>query len=207
MPAERIALSTLLAPEGRTLLNDVAGAISDGAVIVYPTETIYGIGGRADHQEVYRRIIAAKRRPPDQPMILVAGHRSSFSSLDLFFPPEAQRLASAFWPGPLTLILPSASFPEGRAIRVSDYPFLTAIAPLCSIPLYSTSANRSGVPYCADPDTIYALFENNVDVMIDAGLLPAAKPSTVVKVHESGTIAVLREGGITASDIDAVFGH
>ena len=206
MPAERIALATLLAPDNRAPLERVATAITEGAVVVYPTETIYGIGGRADSGDVHRRIVAAKRRPPDQPMILIAGRRSSFSSLDISFPSTALRLAAAFWPGPLTLILPSSGSREGRAVRISDHPFLTAIAPFCSVPLYSTSANQSGVPYCPDPETIYTVFEKQADFMIDAGTLPASAPSTLVRVAADGAVTVLREGGIPAAAIDTALG-
>ena len=89
MPAERIPLSSLLHPEHRAGFKELAEKIAGGAVFVYPTETIYGIGGRFDNPEVYRRIIAVKRRPSDQPMILVTARRSALDQLDISFPPAA----------------------------------------------------------------------------------------------------------------------
>lgn len=201
MPAERIGLGELLDPGNRELLEDLAGHISRGVVIVYPTETIYGIGGRFDNREVYRRIITAKRRPPDQPMILIAASRSSFTTLDVSFPPAAQRLATTWWPGPLTIILPSVNRPEGIAVRVSDHPFLSALARFFTLPLFSTSANVSGTPYCSDPDVIYNEMKDHVDFMVDAGVLPVSEPSSVVRVAEDDTVTILREGSISAAAI------
>jgi L-threonylcarbamoyladenylate synthase len=196
MPAERIPLSSLLHPEHRAGFKELAEKIAGGAVFVYPTETIYGIGGRFDNSEVYRRIIAVKRRPSDQPMILVTARRSALDQLDISFPPAACRLAEDWWPGPLTLVLPSAAHPEGIAVRVSDHPFLAALAPFTDVPLFSTSANISGAPYNPDPGFIYSFMKDHVDFMIDAGMLPAARPSTVVRVTRENVVTVVREGGI-----------
>ncbi len=199
MSADRIALSFPPGPDHRKVLEEIAGRIAGGAVFVYPTETIYGIGGRFDDLEVYRKIIAAKMRPPEQAMILVTGRRDALDQLDLTFTPAARELASAWWPGPLTLVLPSGVHPDGVAVRVSDHPFLAALADHFTIPLYSTSANVSGAPYVPDPDAIYTLMKDHVDFMIDAGTLPDSKPSTVVRVTNDNAVSVLREGSIAAA--------
>lgn len=199
MSADRIALSFPPGSEHRKMLKEVAGRISRGEVFVYPTETIYGIGGRFDDPEVYRKIIAAKVRPHEQAMILVAGRRDALDRLDLTFPPAARELASAWWPGPLTMVLPSKEHPEGVAVRVSDHPLLAALATHVNVPLYSTSANVSGSPYVPDPDAIYTLMKDRVDFMIDAGTLPDSKPSTVVRVTGDNAVSVLREGSIATA--------
>ena len=201
MPAERIPLGDLLDPGHHRTLEKLTERISRGAVFIYPTETIYGIGGRCDNAEVYRRIIAVKERPPDQPMILVAAHRSSLTFLDISLPPAARQLAAAWWPGPLTIVLPSASRPEGIAVRVSDHPFLCVLAHSFTVPLFSTSANVSGTPYRPDPDTIFAEMKDQVDFMVDAGVLPVSEPSTVVRVGEDNTVTVLREGVVSTAAI------
>ena len=204
MPAERIALSALLEPENPAPLEQVRSRIAAGEVFVYPTETVYGIGGRFDGIEVYSRILAAKKRRPEQAMILIAADFAAFSPLSPVFPPAAEKLAGAFWPGMLTLVVPTKNSPDGVAVRVSGHPFLQALRPRCSHPLFSTSANISGEPYDPSTDAIYATFKESVDFMIDAGELPPSAPSTVVKVTGDNAVTVLREGSVSAERIFAV---
>jgi L-threonylcarbamoyladenylate synthase len=203
---ERIPLRALLDAElhKSEKIESVAGAIRKGALFVYPTETIYGLGGAYTIPGVREKIDKAKRRPADQPMIFVASRRSFFSGFPVVFPEAAERLARAFWPGMLTLVLPSLDEPRGIAIRVSDHPFIRAIFRHIDMPLYSTSANLSGSAYVNDPDLIYSLFRRQIDFMVDAGPLPALSPSTVVKVTNDNTVTVLREGAISAKMISAV---
>ena len=203
MPTERIALRDVLSPGAEALLAGVAARIRGGAVFIYPTETIYGIGGRYDRDDVYSRIISAKVRSPDNPFILIGGAVECFAPLSLTFSVVAERLADAFWPGLLTLVLPGADS-QGIAVRVSDHPFIAALAGHFPMPLFSTSANISGEPYQADPDAIFATIGDRVDFMIDAGFLPESLPSTVARVETDGRVTVLREGCISAAMIDAV---
>jgi L-threonylcarbamoyladenylate synthase len=203
MPPERIASGALDGPDGPALLLAIASRIREGAVFIYPTETIYGIGGRHDVPDVYTKIVSAKVRAPDNPMILIGGSIECFALLDIEFPDAAQRLADAFWPGLLTLVLPSPSVDGGIAVRVSDHPFLTALSGYFPQPLYSTSANISGEPYCPDPDAIFAALGHRVDFMIDAGVLPSSLPSTVVRVTSDNRVTVLREGCIAPAAIGA----
>ena len=199
MPAERIALKdALCSPDisARTGQRVVAGEI-----FVYPTETIYGIGGRCDREGVRRRILAAKRRPPSNPMILIAASRRQLATLDLIFPHRADTLARACWPGPLTLVLPGAGGGT-LGVRVSDHPLIAALTAQLCLPLFSTSANISGEAYDADPERIYELFSLNVDFMIDGGVLPRSSPSTVVEVDRDNTVRVLREGAVAAQEVN-----
>jgi L-threonylcarbamoyladenylate synthase len=184
------------------LLQEGAGAagcerlvrrINGGALFVYPTETIYGLGGIAT-DAVRRRIYETKKRKPDNPLILVAGTFHAFSSYDLVMNTNAKKLAETFWPGNLTLIMRAGQAGETTGIRVSAHPFLQLIAPAVPYPLFSTSANISGEPYVNDPDAIYDLFHGAIDFMIDQGVLPDAVPSTVVDVSSDTGVAVLREG-------------
>jgi len=190
--ADRYRLDDILAEPA--LMHRIAARILDGAVFVYPTETIYGIGGRCDSEAVRKRIIAVKQRVPGTPMILLAARRSGFSTIPLVFPEAAGKLAEAFWPGKLTLVLPSQDGTTYTAIRVTDHPFITALASYFDIPLFSTSANLSSEPYDGDPERIRLLFEGRVDFIVDAGELPVSPPSTVVKVTIENKVEVVREG-------------
>jgi L-threonylcarbamoyladenylate synthase len=199
---ERIPLRALLeASRGPKKLAAVADAVRKGAVFVYPTETVYGIGGVTDLPEVMQRILVAKKRPSDQPMILIASDRSFFAKLPVVFPDSAERLARAFWPGMLTLVLPAREIEEGIAIRVSDHPFIRALFRYIETPLFSTSANLSGQAYVNDPEMIFSAFAGNIDFMVDAGPLPPSPPSTVVKVAMDNTVTVVRHGAVAEDAI------
>jgi len=191
---ERILLQTLLdPPRGNPELKRVARAVAEGAVFVYPTETIYGLGGVPSVKE---KICSLKGRFSDQPMILIAPDRSFFAKLPLVFPPSAELLARKFWPGRLTLVVPSRGVQEGIALRVSGHPFIKALFRHCDVPIFSTSANLSGSTYVNDPEGIFSVFSGKIDFMIDAGPLPASLPSTVVRIGHDNTVTVLREGAV-----------
>lgn len=204
MPAERIDLQTLLAPEGGRRFAEIAARIEHGAVFIYPTETIYGIGGRYDDSIVYKRILSVKQRTPHRPMILLGASTAQFDPLLCKFPPAARRCAAAFWPGLLTMVLPTPSAPEGIAIRVSNHPFVSMLARFFALPIFSTSANVSGEPYQPDPGSIYRTFTDRVDFMIDAGVLPSSLPSTVVRISAENEVTLVREGRIPAAEIFSV---
>jgi len=199
---ERIQLSSLLNEQHPyPLLSSLVERIENNAVIIYPTETIYGIGGRADSISVKQKIIAAKIRPPDNPMILIAGALEHFAGFDLYFPPAALTLAQKFWPGNLTLVLPYNVASGTLGIRVSNHPFISLLYRKLTIPVFSTSANISGAEYHNDPDDIYNTFKNTAAIMIDAGALPASLPSTIVSISKCNEVTILREGNISGSDV------
>lgn len=201
MNPKKYLLDTLLKPDSEVTIEDVAGYLKEGAVCIYPTETIYGIGGRFDNGMVYNKILSVKGRSPDHPMILLGGSIDAFSMMDLNFPEKALLCAKCFWPGLLTIVLPCNNSDKTVGIRVSDHPFLVALSNYCSVPLYSTSANKTGITYNPDPDILFSTIGKEVDFIIDAGLLPPSKPSTVIKVTRDNYVTVLREGCITADEI------
>ncbi len=200
-PTERIPLAGLLSEHSQSGLRAAADRIQSGAVFVYPTETIYGIGGSSAVSGVKERIFKAKRRVPGNELILIAPDRSFFSAIPFIMPPTAEALARAFWPGHLTLVLPLRGSAASVSIRISRHPFIEAIFRYLDAPLFSTSANVSGRAYVNDLETIAALFARKIDFLIDAGLLPESQPSTVVKVGFDGAVRVLREGSIKVERI------
>lgn len=201
MKAERITLASLIGPMPQSgALQRIAGEIRGGAVFVYPTETVYGIGGIVDNIRE-RRIIEAKKRPPSNPMIIAAGSIDDFEGLGLEMHASARALARRFWPGNLTLVVQSRTLGRKTGVRVSPHPFLAALSPLLKQPLYSTSANISGERYDGSPDAIFSIFSNSVDFMVDAGPLPPSSPSTVVDFADNGMPAIVREGAIPGEDV------
>jgi len=207
MPPERIAASELLKKENVSQRHRFAERLAAGDVFVYPTETIYGIGGRCDVPDVYTRIITIKQRAPDNPMILLGASVEIFESLQLHWTPAAKKCAAAFWPGLLTLVLQSPDVPEGVAIRVSDHPVISTLGEYCSAPVFSSSANISGESYDPDPDHIWETVGRQCDFMIDAGFLPPSSPSTVVRFDNDETFFVLREGCVSTAAIKQAVGN
>lgn len=199
---ERIPLDTLLKGEHcQERLKHFAMAVKDGALFIYPTETIYGIGGVFNVPGVKENILLAKQKPPDHAMILIAPDRSFFSEAAVVFPPCAERLAQAFWPGMLTVVLPSPVTEQGIAVRVSRHPFITALFRYIDSPIFSTSANRSGEEYVNDIELIESLFVQTIDFLVDAGPLQFSLPSTVVRIGSDDTVTVLREGAVSSERI------
>lgn len=205
MPPERINAFTLI-EKNSPVRTAVSERIRSGQVFVYPTETIYGIGGRADDPQVEEKIIRVKERAPDNPMILLAASVASFDGCGLWWTDAAKRCADAFWPGLLTMVLPAENVSQGVAVRVSDHPVVMALCEACLAPLFSTSANISGEIYNPDPQVIYTSVGTRCDFMIDAGILPPSPPSTIARFSEDGTVTILREGCISANAINSVIG-
>jgi L-threonylcarbamoyladenylate synthase len=204
MNTRRFSLRQVLEDKG--LLAVLARQVCKGALLVYPTETIYGIGGIATDEAVRDKIFEAKQRPQKNPLILVASAPEAFDYLNLDFPRSAHALAGRFWPGNLTLVLNLKGADETVAIRISDHPFITALLSLVKAPIFSTSANLSGKPYNPDPASIFRSFSGRVDVMVDAGWLPHKPPSTIVRATPDNIVVMIREGALPKRDIESVAG-
>lgn len=201
MKPERLDLEEiLLGDQSSESYVQMIEKIRQEALFVYPTETIYGIGGIASDR-VREKIYKAKKRKPENPLILIAGNVTIFSENNVVLNKRAELLAEAFWPGNLTLILPVDDSSETVAVRVSDHPFLQRLAQDVRMPLFSTSANISGTKYVNDPETIYYLFSDSIDFMVDAGVLPTSSPSTVVDVSRTDTYTIVREGAVSSDAV------
>ncbi len=201
---ERIPLDAVLSMEG-TVLSRIAERIKNSEVFVYPTETIYGIGGRADSKVVEKRINSIKNRLKQTPFILLAADLADFSQYKISFPPKARLLAEKFWPGNLTMILPLKNHAAGAGIRISDHPFIAALCKKIHMPVFSTSANMSDKGYKNDPEDIFRTFDGKVDFFIDDGKLPESSPSTIIRIDEDDSFEILREGAVGNESILKIF--
>ena|SRR5581483_3923391 len=191
------------------MVEEVAAALQRGAVVVIPTDTVYGLATRADNPEGIQRIYEIKGRPAEKPFqVLVSGAEA----LDEFAERSeaAKALARAFWPGPLTIVVrasaraPGALVREGRiGLRAPNHPLALALV-AASGPLAATSANESGRPTPETIDELRALFGSRVDAYADGGRI-ATIASTVVDVG-AGTIEILREGAIPRAALEGTIG-
>jgi L-threonylcarbamoyladenylate synthase len=174
--------------------------IRAGGVVLYPSDTIYGLGCDPFRAGAVKQIFEMKRRKEDQGVLLLVPDRSWMSQLAEEIEPVTEYLAERFWPGPLTLLLqPSSSVPahlvgsRGRiGLRCPDSKFLLAWLEALSGPIVSTSANISGTPVPEDLKTLRQLFQNEVDLFIEAGDLKETSPSTVVDTV--GAPGIVRRG-------------
>jgi L-threonylcarbamoyladenylate synthase len=192
-------------------LDDGIAALRSSELIVFPTETFYGLGADALSAEALARLFEVKGRDKDRPVGLIAADTTMAFSVAQEVFPSARRLADAFWPGPLTIVLPhpregyaaELSGPEGIAIRVSPNPVARALAAGLGHPITATSANLSGDKPASTLNDARASFGEKVKVYLEGGTLTASRPSTVVVVSEDNW-QVLRPGAISETEIAAV---
>lgn len=190
-----------LLKEREVKIEEVIEILERGGVIVYPTETLYGIGVKYDNREGLRKIYELKRRPKDRtiPLIVKREHLPLVSSE---VPPLAQKLIEKYWPGPLTILLPALKgLPEEIvrdqkvAVRMPGASFALRLIIESPFPITATSANISDLPASSDFDRVLYYFkDSDIDLMIDGGKLGGV-PSTIVDAT-SEPLRVLRQGAL-----------
>lgn len=184
--------------------------IQNGGVLAYPTETVYGFGGAADHNSV-ESLVKLKGRPAGKPFLLLIAGSDMLARLDLQLPPAASRMAARHWPGPLTLVLPGGERrvparlrgPEGGiAVRWTPHPALQRLIRAYGDPITSTSANRPGVPPAVSAGEIVQQWSDamarGILRVLDGGRLAPSPPSTVVDCTGRHP-RVIRPGAVAAS--------
>lgn len=188
-------------------LQDALDALGTGELVVYPTETFYALGADPFSPAALERLFAIKGRDPEKPIALIAADSRMAFEIASAVPHTARRLADAFWPGSLTIVLPPREGvphqligPDGVGIRVSPHPVARALSAGLRRPITATSANLSGQP----PATTLAAARNalgdKVKVYLEGGTLSGSSPSTVVACHADG-IRVIREGAIAQREL------
>lgn len=189
---------------------EAAGAALGGRLIVLPTDTVYGLGTRPDDPAATGRLFEAKRRPRDLELpVLVPG---AAAAREIAEPdPRADALATRFWAGPLTLVLPRADASRGWelggdpgtiGVRMPHHPMALAVLALTG-PLAVTSANRSGEPTPPSCDGVVDLFGEAVDVYL-CDPAPLVGPASTVVDLAHGSPRIVRTGAVSESDVLAV---
>lgn len=192
-----------------------AGALlRDGGLVGIPTETVYGLAANAFDGAAVAKIFAAKGRPMDNPLIVHVSAPDQVDALVRTFPDDAQRLARAYWPGPLTMILPksdripdevSAGLPT-VAVRYPQHPVARAIIDAAGCPLAAPSGNRSGKPSPTCAAHMRADMDGRIDAIVDGGDCGVGVESTVITLAGERP-RLLRPGGITLAQLRAVLGE
>ncbi len=187
-------------------------AVERGGAVVFPTDTLYGIGCDAFQPEAVEAILAAKGRGREMPPPVLIPSAGTVDGIARDVPDNVRALMDAFWPGPLTIIVnaqPSLSWDLGDthgtvALRVPEHPVALALL-LRTGPMAVTSANRTGGPPATSVEGAEWQLGSAVAVYLDGGDTPIGEPSTIVDAT-SETIRVVREGALHRDEIAAVAG-
>lgn len=199
----------------KTSLAEAARILLSGGTVAFPTETVYGLGADATSAEAVARIYAAKGRPSFNPLIAHVASLEAARQQGLFSK-EAEALAKAFWPGPLTLVLPLAANAtvcslaraglDSVALRIPNHAIAQALIETAGRPLAAPSANRSGHISPVTAAHVFADLNGAIDMILDAGPTRVGLESTIIACLDD-TPRLLRPGGIARENIEAVLGR
>ena len=202
-----------LSPDVRQQVERAVSILSEGGLVAFPTDTVYGLGASAGIPAAVERVYRVKERPHSMALPLLLADASQINEVAAQVRPVAWRLAEQFFPGALTIVLRrSSSVPDivtaggaTVAVRVPDHPVPVAMIKHLGAPVVGTSANLSGSPSVLTAEEVNQQLGDKVDFIVDGGRCPGGTESTVVDV--TGNIpVVLREGAISRAEIEQVCG-
>jgi L-threonylcarbamoyladenylate synthase len=206
-------LITRILPAGSTAAAEAARVLAAGGLVAFPTETVYGLGADATNEKAVARLYEAKGRPAFNPLI---AHVTDLAAAQAMasFDADAERLAAALWPGPLTLVLPrAAGCPvaelataglDSIAVRVPNHAVARGILTTFGRPVVAPSANRSGHVSPTTAEHVAADLSGRIDLIIDGGATPVGVESTIVACLGEPTL--LRPGGVPRAAIARALG-
>ncbi|OGI89141.1 threonylcarbamoyl-AMP synthase [Candidatus Nomurabacteria bacterium RIFCSPLOWO2_01_FULL_40_15] len=188
----------------KEVLEKASLIIKNGGLVVFPTETVYGLGASVYNEEAIKKIFKAKGRPSDNPIIVHIAKEEQLQELTDDVSPIQQKLMDSFWPGPLTIIFKKkqniSSIVSGGlssiAIRMPSHSFARELIARAGVPIAAPSANISGRPSGTKGVHLFEDLMEKVDMIIDAGLSQIGIESTVVRV-EGDSVFILRPGAVT----------
>jgi L-threonylcarbamoyladenylate synthase len=189
-------------------------ALRRGGLVAFPTETVYGLGADASNPDALRRLYAVKGRPPRHPVIVHLADSDQLGDWARAVPPEAQKLAGAFWPGPLTLVLPRrrervpvevTGGLDTVGLRVPDQPVALRLLRAFGRGVAAPSANRFGNVSPTTAADVRADLGADVDVILDGGRCAVGVESTIVDCSGDG-LAILRLGGLPREQVEEIAG-
>jgi len=200
-------MNTQIIPANSNLaIQEALKVLCEGGLVAFPTDTVYGLGVLAFNGEAVESIYIAKDRPAEKAIPILLGDLDDLPKVISSLPPMAAKLASRFWPGPLTLIVPkNPNLPEAVsatdtvAVRVPDHEVARAILRTAG-PMAVTSANISGQPSPVTADEVFAQLGGRIELIINGGKTPGGLPSTLVDCIGNEPV-ILREGPISMREL------
>lgn len=229
MSAEIVKISPL--NYYKDVLSKAAKVLAEGGLVVFPTETVYGMGVNADNPAAVKKLYAVKKSPENKPFTY---HLASADDIYRFVPKVprlAIRLMKAFWPGPMTLVLPDGigrqfcfsakGGPSGSilprrehvtsgdsqskgnwiGLRVPDHPIAHDLIQLAKVPIIASSANITGQEPPTDAQEVIRTLGDKIDMIIDAGATQIGVSSSVIRIAENGKYEILREGFVSEDKV------
>ncbi|MFW5729158.1 MAG: L-threonylcarbamoyladenylate synthase [Spirochaetota bacterium] len=201
-------------PPSASDIADAAELIRRGGIVVFPTETVYGLGAHAGDDRACRRIFETKERPADNPLIVHVAAVEMISGVVAELPERALELFRTCSPGPLSVVLPVgdgvAPFVTAGhatvAVRIPSHPVAQSFLRACAVPVAAPSANRSGRPSPTTAAMVYRDLAGRVPLILDGGPCIHGVESTVLAVTAGGGITIYREGAVTREMIRAALG-
>ena len=198
----------------KEIYQEAGRIIRAGGLVAFPTETVYGLGGDAENPLASRKIYEAKGRPSDNPLIVHIAEISQLREIASHLPKEAEKLAEAFWPGPLTMIvdkndripLETTGGLQTVAVRMPSHPAAREFIRVSGRMIAAPSANTSGRPSPTRAEHVRQDLDGRIDMILDGGPVGIGLESTIVDLTE-GTPTILRPGYITGKMLIEVLGE
>lgn len=195
-------------------MEEAAKLIREGELVAFPTETVYGLGADALHPEASKKIYAAKGRPSDNPLIVHICRFEELESIAREVPPQARKLADAFWPGPLTMIVwkndrvpyETTGGMDTVAIRMPNHPVALKLIEESGCLIAAPSANTSGKPSPTEAAHVALDLDGKIPMILDGGPVGIGIESTIIDLTEK-TPMILRPGYITEEMLSEVLGE
>jgi L-threonylcarbamoyladenylate synthase len=205
---------TKILPASVDSIREAGAVLRGGGLVAFPTETVYGLGADAENESAVRAMFAAKGRPADHPVIV---HLAAANMIDDFaaeVPPVARRLAAAFWPGPMTLVLRRSGRVSDLVtgglgtvgLRVPVHPVASALLVELGGAIAAPSANRFGRVSCTRAEHVIQELGGRVDLIVDGGNCSVGLESTIIDVSGDAP-TILRPGAVTAEQVAAACGE
>ena len=199
---------------GKEGISEAAEILKQGGLVAFPTETVYGLGGNGLDKEAAKKIYAAKGRPSDNPLILHVSSIEEVYPLVKALPEKAKKLMEAFWPGPLTLVLPKSDLVpkestgglETVALRSPENALTLDLIRACGFPIAGPSANLSGRPSPTEASHVFEDLGGRIEGVLEDGAVGIGVESTIVDLSENCP-TLLRPGAITIEDLEEVLGE
>ncbi len=190
-------------------LKTAVEVISGGGAVAFPTESFYGLGVNATDEKAVQKLFAIKKRPSDQPILILIPTRDMLDRYAARIPATADRLIEQFWPGGLTLVFEagpdtplSLTGGTGRiGIRISSHPAATGLSRKAGLPITGTSANVSGEPPPTNAEQVVDSLQDTVDLILDGGETQGGKGSTILDMTVNPP-RIIREGMVGEQELE-----
>ena len=201
-------------PMNMDYIKEASEILKNGGLVAFPTETVYGLGGDATDKEASRKIYAAKGRPSDNPLIVHIAKFSQLEDISKDLPENAKKLADAFWPGPLTMVVnknnvipyETTGGLDTVAVRMPNNPVALALIEESGCMIAAPSANTSGRPSPTKASHVYEDLSGKIEAILDGGSVDIGLESTIVDLTED-VVTILRPGYINMDMLREVVGE